>query len=244
MPVASVSKMDIKRNATTTLREVIPWTATHKVCSIYPKEVIFPTHGGYVLPACDDKAPKNQTGEVEGIKYTFIEVHPGRNVEDKSVDTGNQFLERYEVKQEIPAYTVALDLAGYAVAESGAISETHLAKTHKGRGIFVPVGDVPTKQELLDAKQAWLESAVVEYDAAQSSWAQNRKTSNITDHARLAAHLLGKNPEWLGGLEASTGQRPKSEVELLTELVKELILNRAQGSVPANSAAAPAFKGR
>jgi hypothetical protein len=244
MPVAHVSRQDVKRNATTTLIRAVPDEDRHKICSIYPHEFVFATHKNPILPACDKNAPKEQSGEVDGIKYTFVEIGPGRSVKDDSVDTGSQFIERYEVRQEFTGKRMAYDVMGYSFNQNGEMSDTPSARTWRGRGVFVPEGDVPTKDELLAAQKAWYETAVIEYDRAQSDWAQYRKTSNIDDHQRLAAHLLNKNPEWLGGLESATGPKPKSEIEQLTDLVKVLLADRLQGSVPAGNAAAPVVKGK
>lgn len=243
MAVQAVPRSMIKRNSTTTLKRVVP-DVKHKICSIYPKEFVFSIHRNPILPACDDNSPKESTGFVDGIRYTFVEVGPGRSVKDESVDTGTQFLERYLVTEDIHSKTVALDCLGYSINEEGVASETESSRTFRGRGVFVPEGDEPTKEELLRAKVDWNNRAIAEYDRAQMDWAQYRKSNNISDHARIAAHLLGKNPEWLGGLESGTGPRPKTETETLLEAIKLLLSNQAQGLVPPGSGAAPVTKGK
>jgi hypothetical protein len=223
--ISSIPGAALNRRPATTYVETISPTETHKICSVYPRPFTFSVHGYVTLPACDDKTPKENLGEVDGIRYSFVEVLPGLTRKDESVDTGDQFIEKYYVERNIPARAVALDTLGYSLDRSYAASETRASQSMVARGVFVPAGKNPTKEELLAAKDALMAGAAAAFDAAQMEWAQYRKTTNIDENARVAAHLLGESPEWLGGQKSSSiGAAPKKTTEeLIAETLARLV---------------------
>jgi hypothetical protein len=241
--ITTIGSGTLNRRPATTYVETIPATDTHKICSVYPRPFTFSVHGYVTLPAFDDKTPKENLGEVEGIKFSFVEVIPGVTRRDDSVDTGTQFIEKYHVERNIPARVVALDTLGYSLNDKYEASETRASQSMKARGVFVPASKMPTKDELLAAKKALMDGAAKAYDEAQMYWAQFRRTNNIDENARVAAHLLGESPEWLGGVKsASINVTPKkTNEELLVDALNRLVaLQEAKAQPPSANIANPA----
>lgn len=151
-----------------TFNKYIPDT-THKLCSVFPRPFYFHNHNGsYELPAC--------TGKMD---FTFVEVRPGLDRYDLGED-------KHVVAQAIPSKTIAEDYAGIL---NGSTDLTD-------RGVFVPAGEIPTPEEVTEAREKLAKWAASTVGKADRMWAQNQKISDISDDAKLAAGVLSIEREW------------------------------------------------
>lgn len=142
---------------------------THKICSVFPGPVhLHNHHGDYTIPACGDNE-----------EFASVEIQPGYDKYDLGED-------RHIVSLSITSKEVAEDFIGIPAGRTDYID----------RGIFVPAGKLPTKEELADARKklsAWLERQVLDADR---EYGQRGQARFVDSNARLALKKLGLNRPW------------------------------------------------
>lgn len=153
-----------------TLKEYIPRVG-HLLCSVFPRPFFFhDANGQYQLPAYTEDDPNG---------FASVVIQPGYDKYDLGEDKHISAL-------SIPAKEIAKDYAGIL---AGSTSLTD-------RGVFVPEGDAPTKEEILAARkklEAWAKDTV---GKADRMWAQTQKITDISDDAKLAANTLSIERTW------------------------------------------------
>lgn len=151
-----------------TLNKFVPETP-HKICSVFPVVVEFHNHNGhYVVPACS-----------EGAEYTYCKVNPGYTKYDLGED-------KHLVNLSIPAKTVAEDFLGILAGRTDFLD----------RGLFVPEGEDPTKEELEQARsrmRLWFETQV---QKADEGYGLHGAARFLESTARLAVRHLGLKRAW------------------------------------------------
>lgn len=215
------------KDGSTIYVEHVPMT-THKICSIFPMDLSLETK---VVPGCNDSTPKENLGTVGGVRYSFIEVGPKAS----RVFVGGGKNDTWEVRLDISAYDNARDMIGYVFSDNAdEPSRSRRCEFHEGRGLFVPVGDTPTVEELKAAQEKQREFYDQEAQRAQSWWAVHRNMQNITELSVLAAKTLGHKYEWMAG---ESRLEKKSEAEVLAEAIGKLIASQPQAPAPVAAAA-------
>jgi len=158
----------------TEYKEFIPRTP-HKICSVYPRDVSVENHNGaYIIPA-----PK------EGQEYGFVEVQPGLEKRDFGDGHFASFLTIY-------AKLVAEDFIGIPQGDT----------QFTDRGIFVPEGIDPTKEEIAAAREKLMKWAEGQVTRADVTWAQRGSIKDIADDAKAAAKLLKLERDWADSWKA------------------------------------------
>lgn len=164
----------LRHQTQTEHRKFIP-DVTHKICSVYPRQMtIENAHGAYIIPAKPD-----------GQEYGFVEVRPG--YEKRDFGEG-----RFASFMTIAAKDVAEDFIGIPQGET----------QFTDRGVFVPAGEVPTPEEIAAARarlMAWAESQIQHADV---SWAQRGSIKDIADDAKIAARMMKLEREWADSWKA------------------------------------------
>lgn len=159
----------------TEYKEFIDAKVTHKICSVYPREIhLSNSNGAYTVPAKPDDAD-----------FGFVEIRPG--LEKRDLGEG-----RFIAFLTIPAKDIAED---YILIPQG---DTQFLD----RGLFVPAGLEPTPEEITAARERlmkWAESQVMRADV---NWAQNGSIREIADDSKLAAKMLRLDREWADSWKA------------------------------------------
>lgn len=144
---------------------------THKICSVFPKEVHLHNHNGeYMIP-----------GKKPGERFSFVEIRPG--------------LEKYELGEE--RYLVAQNILSIDVAKDY-VGLTRGSEDLANRGVFVPEGDEPTEEEIVAAEKRLFDWLQLKLDEGDREFSNTGKINHIDDNAKLASKLLGMEREWLG----------------------------------------------
>jgi hypothetical protein len=153
-----------------TMKEYIP-RVPHLLCSVFPRPFFFhDANGQYELPGCKGTEP---TG------CSSVSIQPGYDKYDLGEDKHISAL-------SIPAKEIAKDYAGLLTGTT----------MFTDRGVFVPEGDAPTKEEVNAARkrlEAWAKDTV---GKADRMWAQTQKITDISDDAKLAANCLSIERTW------------------------------------------------
>ena len=220
-----MAKQVKSKDGKTIFKRIVP-DDTHKICSIFPKEVFL--EESVRVPSCLEKDNPNQIGMVDGVVYSFVEVHPKRSAKF----IGGGMNDTWEVTQDVSSYDHARDLIGYAFSdESDDPSPTDRSRDLEGRGLFVPKGATPTLLEIQAAKEkqtAYFEAVV---NKAQNYWAQNRKMNDINELSLIAARAVGGKYEWASGEQRLSEKTPEEKLADALKLLIPAIQN--QGAAPA-----------
>lgn len=228
--MARIKKVTSK-DGTVDYIEHVP-NVTHKICSLYPRIIHLETKS---VPACTEETSPEVSGVVGGVKYSFVEVPP----KCSRVFIGGGKNDKWEVRLDVSAYDNARDMIGYVFSDqTDEPTPSPRSRELEGRGLFVPVGDVPTVAEIEAAKAKQLEFFHAVCEKAQSDWATTHKMTEIKDLQLIAARELGKRfgnkYEWVSGEYSLT---KKSEAEVLAEAIGKLIASQQQAPAPVAAAA-------
>lgn len=163
-----ISMPRAKNFTTTEYKEFIPNT-THKICSVYPRDIHVSNHNGsYTIP-----------GKPEDADYGFVEVRPG--LEKRDLGDGH-----YLSFLTIPAKEIAEDFIGIPQGDTQFLD----------RGIFVPEKKDPTPAEVQAAKERLFKWAETQVQKADITWTQRGSIKDIVDDAKIAAKMLKVEREW------------------------------------------------
>lgn len=194
-----------------------------KICSVWPEDLDIPHDGRhYTVPGISGPTFRHICGStldrgVDGKqvilfcgrtkKYGFMEFGP--DVEKEDGGEGHTISVEAISSRRHALSVIELAEAGFSEISGLSVAPPVTVSQFSEKGLFVPVDDEPTDEELLAAEKAREKWFDVQIDRGDRAWNQSRNITNVPGEAVIAARFRNLDRPWAPAIRTH-GDHPEN----------------------------------